>query len=156
MSNKEKTINKQMLLIIAFLGLIYLRSGWGKISGGQFIAGLPETLSKFSSKNPYPWIQSFLKDTAIPNSVTFGFMTMWGELLVALALILSAAYILASNKNTTLTASILIFGLIGGMFLNAVFWFSAGWTSASTDSVNLVMFFVELVGVVYVLKLLKA
>lgn len=114
------------------------------------------TLTKFASKNPYPWVQSFLQNTAIPNSNLFGLLTMWGEFLVAGSLIISSLYLFFSKKKSSLIVLLLILGSLGGMFLNMVFWFSSGYTSPSTDGLNLLMFVVEFTGLVYGLKLLKS
>lgn len=152
---KNLSSNRYLLFIIEVIGLLYLKSSWGKISGGVFVNTLGGILGKFASKNPYPFMQSFLKDIAIPNSKTFGLLTMWGELLVALALVISAAYLFFNFKRSNLVILLLILGLTGGMFLNAVFWFASGWTSASTDGLNLIMFVAQLSGLVYGLRLLK-
>lgn len=148
--------NNYLLFILAVIGGIYLRSSWGKITGGQFVSGLGGTLDKLASKNPYPFVQSFIKNTAIPNSALFGKLTMWGEFLVALSLIIATLYLLFNFKKNNLVITLLLAGSLGGMFLNGVFWLAAGWTSPSTDGLNLIMFFVELAGFVYALRLLKA
>lgn len=147
--------NRYLLFIIGVIGFIFLRSSWGKITGGQFVNTLAGTLEKFASKNPYPLVQSFLKDIAIPNSTLFGLLTMWGEFLVAIALIASALYIAFSSKYSRLIIVLWVMGLVGGMILNATFWLASGYTSPSTDGLNLIMFFVELTGLVYALRLLK-
>ena len=123
--------NRYLLFILGVTGLIYLRSSWGKISGGEFVGGLGKTLGFFSTKNPYPPVKSFLQNVAIPNSTTFGLLTMWGEFLVGVAVTIAVAYLIFKPKNNPLVL-LLILGSVGGMFLNAVFWLAAGWTSPST------------------------
>ncbi len=147
--------NKYLLFIIEVIGLIFLRSSWGKLTGGVFVSSLGSTLGKFAVKNPYPFVQSFLNNVAIPNYVIFGQLTMWGEFFTALSLTVSAMYLLFSPKHNQLINLMLIAGLVVGMFLNAVFWLASGWTSSSTESLNLLMFFVQLTGLVYGLRLLK-
>lgn len=148
--------NKYLLFIIGVIGFIFLRSSWGKITGGQFVNTLGGTLEKIISKNPYPLVQSFLKDVAIPNSTLFGLLTMWGEFLVAIALIFTTVYLTFNSKRSWLMTMLLMIGLVGGMFLTATFWLAFGYSSSSTDGLNLLMFFVELTGLVYALRLLKA
>lgn len=109
-------------------------------------------MSKFASNNPYPPVKSFLLSIAIPNSTLFGTLTMWGELLSGLAVLLSVVYLFFGASK--LAALLLTMGLIGGMFLNAVFYFAAGWISSSTASVNQVMFLVQAVGLIFAVKLL--
>lgn len=139
---------KGFYFINLILGSMWLRSSLGKITGGKFADSLGQTLTKITPTNPYPFFKSFLQNVAIPNASLFGQLTMWGEFLTALAITLGSAYLLFSRFDQRLGAVILILGLLGGMFLNAIFWFGFGYTNVSTDGLNLLMFFVELVGAV--------
>lgn len=145
-----------MLLIFLAIDFIWLRSSIGKLTEDKFVGSLGITLTKFASKNPYPWFKDFLQNVAIPNAKTFGVLTMWGEFLTAIALTISVLYLLFSKKNNQLITVLLIVGLIGGMLLNATFWLASGWTSASTDGLNLLMFLIQTIGLFFALKLLKA
>ncbi len=147
--------NKYLLFVLGVVGFIYLKSSWGKIMGGEFVNNLGGTLGKFASKNPYPWMQNFLQSVAIPNSNIFGLLTMWGEFLSALAILVSVFYLVFSTQKSKLFIFLLLAGSFVGLFLNLIFYFAAGWISPSTESLNLLMFMVELTGLVYGLKLLK-
>lgn len=147
--------SRLLQLLILVDGLIWLRSSFGKVTGGTFVSGLGGTLGKFSDKNPYPPVKSFLEGVAIPNASVFGLLTMWGEVLVAVALAGGVIYLLTHPKGNTTVLSFIALGLIGGMFLNLIFWLAAGWTSPSADSLNLLMFatqFIALIGVIQVKK----
>ena len=146
-----KNSSKFLYLIFIVLGFVFLRSAYGKVMGGVFVSGLGETLTKMASKNPFAWYKSFLETVAIPNATTFGQLTMWGEVFAGLAIFCSAVYLLL-KQNNKIVHILLLLGLVVGAFLNGVFWLAAGYTSPSTDGLNLVMFFVELVGIVFVLK----
>lgn len=135
--NKEN--NRYFYLVVLAVGFIFLRSSYGKFTGGTFVSTLGETLSKMVGKNPYPWYKSFLLSTAIPNATTFGLLTMWGELLSGLAMLLAAVYLLIKGGNK-LAYLLLALGGLGGAFLNGIFWLAAGYTSSSTDGLNLLMF----------------
>ncbi len=143
------------LLTMLVEGLVWLRSSYGKISSGNFVDGMEKSLNAFASKNPFPQVKEFLLQTALPNTKTFGALTLWGEALVALSIVGAAAYLMFGGRQSKAVVWVLLLGLLGGMFLNAVFWLSAGWTSPSTDSVNAVMFGTQLVGFVVGLRLLK-
>lgn len=147
-----KSVEKNFYLIYFVFGFIFLKSSWGKIEGGQFVSGLGGTLEKFASKNPYPWFKEFLTGVAIPNSQLFGNMTMWGEFLTGLGFAVGSLYLLISKKPSQLGYVVFTLGCLGGFLLNGTFWLAAGWTSASTDTVNLVMMLVGLIGLVYGLK----
>lgn len=134
------------LLINLTLGLVWARSSWGKFTGGKFVDSLGITLTKAAEHNPYYWYKSFLQNFAIPNSVIFGQMVLWGEFLVAVTIIFSSVYLL--KKQNKFAYFILILGLIGGFFLNLNFWLAFAWTSPATDSLNLLMGAIELIGVV--------
>lgn len=143
------------LLNLLIINFIWARSSFGKITEGKFVDSLGKTLEKFASNNPYPWVKDFLQNSAIPNSSLFGLMTMWGEFLVAVSLALALFYLLIKRESNSLIILLLALGLVGGMFFNIVFWFTAGWTSASTGSLNLLMFLIQLFGLVFTLRLLK-
>lgn len=139
---------KGFFLIYIILGGTWLRSSLGKITGGKFVDLLGGLLTKMSEGNPYPWFKSFLQNVAIPNSKLFGSLTMWGELLTGVAITGAATYLLFSKVDQRIGILVLILGLLGGMFLNIIFWLGFGYSNPSTDSLNLLMFFIELVGVV--------
>lgn len=142
--------SKYVYLILAALGFIFLRSGYGKVVGGQFVSTLGETLTKFASKNPNPFYKNFLEQVAIPNSVTFGYLTMLGEVFAGLSLLLLSVYLLFNKKAGRIVYLVLGAGLLVGAFLNATFWLAAGWMSPSTESVNLVMLVVQIIGLAFV------
>ncbi len=144
--------NKLLLLLVLLVDYVWIKSSWGKLSTGNFPAGMGETLSKFAAKNPYPFMQGFLEGSKA-NSVMLGNLVMWGEALVAVSLLISTLTLFTkTSKNMVL---LLISGLLGGMWLNLVFYFAAGWTSSSTESLNLLMFGVQLILLCYAFRLLK-
>jgi hypothetical protein len=111
---------------------------------------MAKTLGLFASKNPTTWYKDLLTGTGIPNATTFGWLIAYGELVVGIALLLAAAvYLFYGAGIDPVTRWIVptgaVVALIGGAFLNANFWFAAGWLSVSTDSVNAVMFLTQLV-----------
>ena len=139
---------KGFLTIYLILGGVWLRSSTGKISGGKFVSTLGDTLTKMSPNNPYPWFKSFLQNMVVPNSILFGNLTMWGEFLTAVVITGASLYLLFSKFDQRLGLIVLILGLFCGMFLNAIFWLGFGYSNVSTESLNLFMFLIELVGIV--------
>ena len=119
-----------LALVRIFVGYIWLNAAIEKIEGGQFVAGMGKTLAAFASKNPYGWEKDFLTNIAIPNATLFGTLSMYGELLVGVALLLG------------------IFSQVGalaGLFMSLNFYFAAGWTGASTETLNLVLAGVQVI-----------
>lgn len=88
----------------------------------------------------------------IPNSQLFGFLVLWGEILTALAITSGAILLLINSNAGRFINLLLIGGLIGGVFLNIIFWLGFGHTSPSTDSLNLLMATVQIIGIVFLLK----
>lgn len=142
--------NKYLYLIFTAIGFIFLRSGYTKVTEGKFVGSLGETLAKFASKNPYPPVKNFLEQIAIPNSEVFGLLTMYGEVFAGISITLASIYMLFVSKGSRAGYMILGAGFLTGAFLNAVFWLSAGYTSASTESLNLVMFAAQAAGLAFV------
>ncbi len=147
----QRENQRYFYFIILVVGFVFLRSGWGKVTGGKFAGSLAGTLAKFAEKNPHLWYKDFLQNVAIPNAATFALLTMWGEVLTGFALMLTSTYLLF-KRGTKLIYFALLLASFGGMFLNATFWLAAGYTSASTESVNLIMFFVESTGLIFALS----
>ena len=150
----KNMFNRTLLLILLVVDFIWLKSSYGKFSGGKFVAGMEGTLKKFAEGNPYPPIKEFLQSVAMPNASLFGVLTMWGEALVGLTLLISIIWLLFKKDSNNTASLLLLLGLLGGAFLNAVFYFSSGWTSPSSESLNLLMFMVEAIAAFYTLKLL--
>lgn len=144
-----------MLIVILANGFIWARSSYGKFTLGNFVENLGGTLTKFASNNPYPWIKDFLQNTAATNSQLFGNLTLWGESLVTVAIVIPGLYFLVANKYNKLLRLLLVAGLLGGMFFNIVFYFAAGWVSPSTESLNLLMFMTQLIGLVAVARTIR-
>jgi uncharacterized membrane protein YphA (DoxX/SURF4 family) len=151
----DRSLNTPLLAILFFIGLIWLRSSFGKVLGGEFVQNMGQSVGYFASKNPYPFVKDFLQSTVLPNASFFGNLTMWGEVFVALAITGSVLSILLTRRTAKPVLYVLLAGLLGGIFFNKIFWFSAGWTSPSTDSVNLVMLGVQLVGLIVVAQLVR-
>lgn len=139
---------KAFVTILLFVGIIFLRSSLEKISQGQFVNSLGKILTGVAQKNPYPFYKNFLYSVAIPNSQLFGQLTMWGEFLSGVAITLGSLHLLFSIRKHHLAYLILVAGLIGGLFLNINFYLGFGYTSPSSDSLNLLMIFIELVGII--------
>lgn len=149
-------MNRYLLSILLFVGLIWSRSSFGKFTSGNFTDGLGVTLGRFADKNPYPWFKSFLQDIAIPNSQLFGQMVLWGELLVAVSLTSGTLYLLLRPRpKCGIICLGLIAGLTGGALMNLFFWLATGYTSPSTDGLNLLMFATQLIGTLYIIRLQK-
>lgn len=147
---KKQSIDSFFIFVVSLIGIIYLRSGLGKVLGGEFVSGLNKTLGYFASENPNPAIKSFLLDSAVPNYVVFGNLTMWGEVVAAFLIVFSVLYYLFKKRLTKRIVLSLLVGLIIATFLNIVFWLSAGWTSSSTDSLNLMMGLIGIGAIVYI------
>lgn len=145
-------MSKIFLWVLLAIDFIWLRSSYGKFTGGTFVQNLGKTLEKFASENPYPWFKGFLQDTAIPNSEIFGSLTMYGEVFAAVSILIVTLYYLTNQKNSSLLNLLLLLGLLTGAFLNGIFWLASGWTSPSTDGLNLLMFVIQVIGIIYLVK----
>lgn len=148
-------LNKYLLALIFIDGLVWLRSSLEKISAANFSLTLPNILAKFAQGNPYPLVKNFLINIALPYSQTFAFLTLGGEFLTALTLSFLPLLFLSNKLSNKLGWLLLSLGLLGGMFLNVVFWFSSAWMSPSADNLNLLMFCLQSAGLLYTVSVLK-
>lgn len=146
-------IDKTLLFILLVDGLIWLRSGWGKVSGGKFIDDLPKTLERFSSQNPYPWYKQFLGGVST-NSGLVGTLIMYGELVGSILLLIGAVSGLLKIQSRLLLI-LMIVALVSLSLMNLNFYLASGWTSPSADSLNLLMFSVQILAAIKILNLLR-
>lgn len=151
----SKSSAKLLLVLFLSIGLLWAKSSYGKFASGNFVSTLGATLGKIVDKNPYPWFKEFLNFIAIPNSGLFGSMVMWGEFLAAVAIILGSLILLLNPKANPLIKLMVIAGLLGGVFLNIIFWLGFGYTSPSTDSLNVLMAVVQIIGILFLLTSLS-
>lgn len=137
---------------LILLGLVWLRVGLEKLFSGNFIQNLPNTLEKFASKNPYPLYKDFLDNIAIPNFVIFGNLTLYGEILTGLGLMTLPLFYIFKNDQQKIFRILLIGALIGGLLMNATYWLSSAWMSSSNDNLNLLMFGLESISLIYLIR----
>lgn len=126
---------------------VWWSAGWEKISGGTFPSMMGKILVSFVKGNPYAWYVSFLNQVAVPNATIFGYVVEWGELAVAVGLVVAAGLLLYGKEKKTKRAGsiIVIAALVGAAFMSLNFYLASGWTSVSTLSLNGLLFWVELV-----------
>lgn len=149
---KSETLRKNLfLLVLLSIDLIWVRSSLGKIIEGKFIGSLGMVLTKFASNNPYTWYKNFLTSTVIPNSTLLGNLILIGEVFTAFSLLIGITYLLFMKKENKAIYVLMLTGLITGLLLNLNFWLASGWTSPSADSLNLLMVFIELIGLKYLI-----
>ena len=67
-----------------------------------------------------------------------------------LAIALGVGTLFFMAKQARLGYLLLAGGLVVGLFLNLNFWLAAGYTSPSTDGLNLLMMIVEALGIFYI------
>lgn len=136
-----------LLTIQLLLGYEWLTAGWKKVGNSEFASGISGTLEKFAGENPNGVYQSFLHGVAIPNSETLGHLVAWGELCTGITLVLGGIGMIVMQKKAhkRLARMMSVIGLGVGAFLNAHFYFAAGWMSASTAGLNALMFWVSVI-----------
>ncbi|GAA0372023.1 DoxX family protein [Bacillus horti] len=88
--------NRWAAVVLTFariwLGWSWLKSGWGKVTGGFDASGfMANAINNPVAKGDtivYPNYVAFLENFAAPNIDVFNFIVPWGEVLVGLGLIL--------------------------------------------------------------------
>ncbi|HCM37536.1 MAG: DoxX family protein [Candidatus Gottesmanbacteria bacterium GW2011_GWB1_43_11] len=152
----KSKVNPQthLLLIQLLLGLVWFRSGLTKLLAPDFIVNLPKTLTFFASKNPLPWYKDFLLQFAIPQVGLFGNLTRWGEFSAGVLLIITALTMLFKKEVPFLRHLALVGNLIG-VWLNLNFGLASYWTSAASETINLLMLGIQIIIGVYHLRSLR-
>ncbi|SFM36442.1 DoxX family protein [Salibacterium qingdaonense] len=109
-----------VLLLAArlYLGWTWLTSGLGKITDGFNPAGflqgaVAEPVMQGGGAAPaYPWYTAFLEHIAVPNADVFGFLVMWGEVLVGAGLIVGLFTTTAAFFGGTMNFAFLLAGTV--------------------------------------------
>ncbi len=123
----KKDFSAWLVVIRLLLGVEWFMAGLGKVlqtDPTTFPEGMAGTLGYFASANPNGWYVNLINNSFLPNANVFGYLVMWGELILGVILILG----LFVN-----------FAAIGSIFMNLNFFFAAGWLGPSTSSINWIM-----------------
>ncbi|RLQ96129.1 DoxX family protein [Falsibacillus albus] len=102
-----------LTLFRLYLGYEWLKSGWGKLTGGFDAKGfLLGAIQNSSGEHPavQGWWANFLHDFAVPNVGLFNFLVPWGEFLVGLALILGLFTTFAALMATVMNFAFMFSG----------------------------------------------
>lgn len=145
------------LFIQLILAYEWLQGGVSKLRGGVFITGMEKTLARFERGNPHDWYITSMLQGAKHRPDLFGQLVQWGEALTGIGLAIAIAiYLLKkSSEGKTYSAYLSILSLLGGLFMNANFYFAAGWTSPSTSGLNALMFWIQITLFVFWIRILS-
>ena len=135
----------------ALLAYEWISGGLGKTHEGQFVSTIGKTLSRFENGNPHEWYVGSVLRIAKNTPEIFAQLVQWGELLAGIGLVVAIlVYGLSKQPQWKNTARyVAIPSLIGGAFMNANFYYAAGWTSASTGGLNMLMFWMQVVLILF-------
>ncbi len=135
-------------LILAYVWFV---SGWEKVYKGTFVGGMGTVLERFEKGNPSEWYVDSILRVAKQSPVLFGAFVQWGEVLVGVGLAVSMLLLLPKKRRWTKVFARIIAtsALVGAAVLNMSFYFAAGWLNASTKTLNMLMFFVQSILLMY-------
>lgn len=118
----------------AIIGWEWLMSGGNKLLAGTFPQGLADTISGMMKDNPDGWYISFLQHTILPQSVFYGYLIEWTEVLIGVILLGGALILLTPPRRRgqaqyRLTIAYCIASIVAaliGTFMTINFHFMAG------------------------------
>lgn len=131
-SNTEGYVTRVVFVPLRiYLGVIFLVAAWPKLTAaGGFQSRLEGFLENVAMNNAHGFYRDFVESVVLPNAALVTSTVVFGELLVAVALVTGTA--------TRLFAGIAMFFLLNYMLAKGM-WF---WTPASNDAA---LFFIALV-----------
>lgn len=95
-------------LLRAYLGLMFIPAGWGKVSAGaDWAARLPGFLQGHLADMP-GWYQVVTQGFLLPHAATFAYLVAWGELLIGVALLVGAFSRLAAALGAFMVLNFLL------------------------------------------------
>ncbi|HEX7737340.1 MAG TPA: hypothetical protein VF458_21010 [Ktedonobacteraceae bacterium] len=95
----QKTTRWLLAAIQAIIGWEWLMSGSNKLLSGTFPQGLANTITSLMKDNPDGWYVSFLQNTILPQSVFYGYLIEWAEVLIGIILIGGALILLGQPRR---------------------------------------------------------
>ncbi len=165
----KKPVTWLMLIQLPF-AWEWLKGGWDKIMegglGSKFAESLPTTLSYFTKQpstggqiitNPHHWYVDSFINLARNNSMLFGYLIAYSELLIGLVVVTACIYYFVNKGAKTPKALVwlVVVALVGAIFMNINFYLAAGWapSAISTAGLNTLMALGELVLLGYYITL---
>ncbi len=135
-------------IILAYEWLV---GGLEKLYEGMFVSNIHQTLSHFENGNPHSWYVNSMLHLAKASPNVFGSLVEWGELLVGIGLITAMVVYIFNTKMAWKNRAkyLALAALLGGVFMNLNFYYAAGWTSPSTGGLNMLMFWMQLILVIF-------
>lgn len=89
MNLKEKTYIGYLAILRVWIGYYLLQQGSSKFFGDfPRRDWITRQIGNVAELDLFPWYKSFLLDVVVPNKELFGYLVMYGEILVGLCLIL--------------------------------------------------------------------
>lgn len=118
------------------IGWEWFVSGTNKVLSGTFPQSLLDTLNTGIQNNPNSWYITFLQKIVVPNSVSFGYMIEWMEVMVGLALLAGAVILIGKPRMRGdsqhvlvigISIAVILFAAVGAFFtVNFHFWMGHG------------------------------
>lgn len=104
-----------LTIIRIYLGVAWMKAGWGKITGGFDAGGyLAGAIAKSTGENPavQGWWAVFLENVALPGVDLFNILVPYGEFLVGIGLILGTFTTFAALMGLVMNAAFLFSGTV--------------------------------------------
>lgn len=118
------------------IGWEWFVSGTNKVLSGNFPQSLLNTLNSGFQNNPNSWYVTFLQKIVVPNSVSFGYMIEWTEVMVGLSLLVGAIILVGKPRMRgdsqhglviAISAVVILLTAVGAFFtVNFHFWMGHG------------------------------
>lgn len=132
----QKTPRLLLAALQAIIGWEWLMSGGNKLLSGTFPQGLAAALSQMLKENPDGWYVALLERLILPQSIFYGYLVEWTEVIIGIILLGSALILLGQLRRKgqpqyrlTVAYSIAaIMAALVGAFLTINFHFlTGGW-----------------------------
>jgi thiosulfate dehydrogenase (quinone) large subunit len=118
------------------IGWEWFVSGTNKVLSGNFPQSLLDTLNSGIQNNPNSWYITFLQKIVVPNSVSFGYLVEWTEVMVGLALLVGAIILVGKPRMRgdsqhaiviAVSVAVILLAAVGAFFtVNFHFWMGHG------------------------------
>ena len=127
------------LVVRLYIAYVFLPSGWGKLTSGEWLFGTGEPImglvqGAIAGEGTPDWYVSFLEAVVVPNASLFATLVVLGEIAVGLGLLFGLLTGPAAFGAVFMSANFLLAGVFGKnpvlitlAALLMVAWRNAGW-----------------------------
>lgn len=103
----ESKTKRWLAVVRILVGVLFIHAALPKVSA-RFLLDFPSFVRACIAGNPFPWFAAFLQHVVLPNQQVFAILTLLGQLLIGVALLVGFLTGVASLAGVLYAACFLL------------------------------------------------